>query len=424
MDIDDASPPAKKKTLGITAADLRGAGRLATQATIGLTDLVENLHHNILRVPMPLGATSLDSTRGITGLVYRSIRGVTRLVGGSVDALLGAVVVLTGPGSPVSSNEREAVVAALNGVLGDHLAATHNPLATSMSFRRDGQALTLTREALALALPQARGRVVILVHGLCMNDRQWHRDGHDHGAMLEAIDNISDISETSDAGFSVVYLRYNSGLPIATNGAQFADLIASLMQAWPVPVQALSIIGHSMGGLVGRSACAHAASADSSWLQQLKHLVCIGSPHHGAPLERGGRWVDVILGASPYTAAFARLGQLRSAGITDLRHGLPAAMPLPAGVACYAMAATLSKPSVASISALRGDGLVPVASALGLRAVADADRQLAFPADHQWVGHEMHHLDLLSSTEVGEQLLVWLNKPSCQVAIDDTGSRQ
>ncbi len=412
MDIDDASPPAKKKTLGITAADLRGAGRLATQATIGLTDLVENLHHNILRVPMPLGATSLDSTRGITGLVYRSIRGVTRLVGGSVDALLGAVVALTGPGSPVSSNEREAVVAALNGVLGDHLAATHNPLAISMRFCRDGQALTLTREALAAALPQARGRVVILVHGLCMNDRQWRRDGHDHGAMLEAADNISvisDISDTSGPGFSVVYLRYNSGLPIATNGAQFADLIESLMQAWPVPVQQLSIVGHSMGGLVARSACAHADAAGQGWRQQLRRLVCIGSPHRGAPLERGGRWVDVILGASPYTAAFARLGQLRSAGITDLAHGLPAALPLPAGVACYAMAATLSKTSAAATSALLGDGLVPVASALGLH--ADADRQLDFPADHQWIGREMNHLDLLKRAEVGAQLLVWLNMP-------------
>ena len=103
------------------AHDLRGASRLAVDATLGLTSLVENLHHNITRVPGLLDAVSEQPTRGITGLVYRSIRGVTRLVGGSIDALLGQVVSLLGtPAAVPAPAEREALIAALNGLLGDH----------------------------------------------------------------------------------------------------------------------------------------------------------------------------------------------------------------------------------------------------------------------------------------------------------------
>lgn len=400
----------------VKTSDLRGAGRLATEATLGLTDLVENLHHNILRVPGPLGPPSLLPTRGITGLVYRSIRGVTRLVGGSVDALLGQLQRLLGPNSSAPSAEREAVIAALNGVLGDHLVATGNPLATTMRFRSGGQALPLTEAALAAALPHAGGRIVVLVHGLCMNDLQWQRKGHDHGAALAA-----------GAGFTPVYLHYNTGLHISRNGAELARLLEVLLQAWPVPVTQLAIVGHSMGGLVVRSACHHAEAAGLGWRQQLRQLVFLGTPHHGAPLERGGHWLDTILGASPYTAAYARLGQVRSAGITDLRHGnlldadwdgsehLPrgndsrTAVPLPQGVACYAMAATLA-PEPGGLKSLKGhllgDGLVPVASALGQhRLVA---RRLAFAPENQWLGHGMNHLDLLDSADVATRLIQWL----------------
>ena len=66
---------------------LRGAGRLAITATQGVVDLVEAMHAEIAR--LPLGAHR-DRTTGITGLVYRSVRGATRLVGGGLDLALGA----------------------------------------------------------------------------------------------------------------------------------------------------------------------------------------------------------------------------------------------------------------------------------------------------------------------------------------------
>jgi pimeloyl-ACP methyl ester carboxylesterase len=411
------TPVGERKT-HVRAADLRGASRLAVDATLGLTHLIENLHHNILRTPGPLGAVTERPTGGITGLVYRSIRGVTRLVGGSLDALLGQVVTLVGPGDRPVSPEREAVLSALNGVLGDHLEASANPLAITMHLRHGGQALALDGYSLAQALPQARQRVLVLVHGLCMNSQQWRRNGHDHGAALAA-----------EGGFTPLYLHYNTGLHISTNGLQLVDRLNELLAAWPVPLEEIVLIGHSMGGLVARSAVHQAQARGDAWVQRLTKMAFLGSPHHGAPLERGGHWVDVILGASPYTAAFARLGKLRSAGITDLRHGSlleadwaddstrPARasdkrtpVPLPDGVACYAIAGAIGTEAGALREKLLGDGLVPVPSALGQHRVKARD--LNFAPGHTWVGQGINHLDLLDRAEVLAQLRSWLLPPA------------
>ncbi|OQY72580.1 MAG: permease, partial [Rhodocyclaceae bacterium UTPRO2] len=269
-------------------SDLHGLSRLGIDAVTGLTDLVEAMHHNIASKPGLLGKPPAGRTRGITGFVYRSIHGVTRLVGGSLDAVLGRLVPLfvERPSSP----EREAILSALNGVLGDHLEAKGNPLAIRMRLRRAGQAPRMEKAALAAAFPNAGGRLLVLAHGLCMNDLQWQRQGHDHGAALE-----------SELGYSAVYLHYNSGRHISSNGREFAGLLEALLENWPVPVHELSILGHSMGGLLARSAWHYGTAAGHAWPRRLKKLVFLGTPHHGAPLERGGNWIDLLLGASPYS---------------------------------------------------------------------------------------------------------------------------
>lgn len=396
-----------KKT-HLRPTDVRGVSRLVVDATLGLTRLVETMHHNIVRTPAPLGQFTEEPTRGITGFVYRSIQGTTRLVGRGVDALLEQLMpLLDQQAATESSDAREAVLAALNGVLGDHLAASANPLAITMQLRRDGQPLPLTKAELAAALPQAGGKILLLVHGLCMNDRQWRRNGHDHGAAL------------ATAGFTPLYLHYNSGRHVSSNGRELAELLQTLVQAWPVPVEQLTIVGHSMGGLLARSACHYGQRGGHTWLRHLRQMVFLGTPHHGAPLERGGNWVNVILEFSPYTAALARLAKIRSAGITDLRHGSVLDddwlhgdrfardrkknfVPLPAGVRCDALAVTRAKPSDASINKLPGDGLVPVQSALGQ--ADDPALCLDFPAAQRWIGYGMHHLDLLDHAEVYAQL--------------------
>jgi len=374
----------------VQPADLRGYARLAKDATVGLTDLVEAMHVSIAR---PVG------TRGITGLVYRTIRGVTRLVGGGVDALLALLQPALKGREP--SAERGAVHAALNGVLGDYLAASGNPLAIRLSLRRNGQ---------PFVPPPRRRRLVVMVHGLCMSDRQWLRNGHDHGAAL-----------ARDLRCTVAYLHYNTGLHVSENGRALAALLEKTVA--DSPVRELIVVSHSMGGLVTRSACHYGAEAGHAWPQKLTRIVFLGTPHHGAPLERGGNWIDILLGAMPYASPFARLGKVRSAGITDLRHGnlldedwhgrdrfarardARTHLPLPGNVRCFAVGATIDGLK----GRLLGDGLVPLDSALG-RHKAPA-RCLAFPKDRQWVASGVSHLGLLDNPAVYARLKKWLAAP-------------
>ncbi len=407
--------PAMTPPPPLKASDLRGAARLVTDATAGLTDLVEAMHERIARIP-GLGTPALDGrTGGLTGLAYKTVRGVTRVVGGSLDALLALLTPALAPvaDDAVTSPEREAVISALNGVLGDYLVASANPLAVPMVLRHDGRPLVIERAAIAARLPGAGPRLLVLLHGLCMNDLQWLRDGHDHGAAL-----------ARECGYTPVYLHYNSGLHVSINGHALALQLERLLDAWPLPVERLVLLGHSMGGLLARSALHYGVQAGLRWPSRADDLVCLGTPHHGAPLERAGNWVDLLLGATPYAAPFARLGKLRSAGITDLRHGnlvdedwvgrdrfargadRRQHLPLPDGVRCYAVAATTGQESGDLKDRLLGDGLVPLDSALGRH--KNRARCLAFAEQRQWIGYGMNHLDLLSHGEVFVQLRQWL----------------
>jgi hypothetical protein len=166
-----------------------------------------------------------------------------------------------------------------------------------------------------------------------------------------------------------------------------------------------------MGGLVARSAMHHGTAAGHSWRNLLRKLFSLGTPHHGAPLERGGNRLDYVMELSPYVAPFTSLGKARSAGITDLRYGSITAVeqqfiPLPDDVECYALAATLGKRRGLVADRLIGDGLVPLDSALGRH--PDAGRTLAIPKSRQWIGYEMGHLELLGRPEVYSQLEKWL----------------
>lgn len=404
----------------LQAADLRGAAQLTSDAVAGLTSLVEAMHARIASAPLLRGAFADDErTRGLTGLVYETVRGVTRVVGGSAEALLGwlgPALTSPDPRQPPDA-EREAVVAALNGVLGDHLAATGNPLAIPMAFRHAGRELVLERFALRSRLPEATSRPLVLLHGLCTNDLQWRRAGHDHGEAL-----------AREAGYTPIYLHYNSGLSISTNGRVLGALMERLFDAWPVPVERLVLMGHSMGGLVARSAIHHGAQIQRGglrWPARVTDLVCLGTPHQGAPLEHAGHEVDLLLCAAPYAAPLARLSRLRSAGINDLRFGNIVGGPasdasshrspqvgLPEATRCYAVAADLGPAAGNLKSKLLGDGLVPVDSALGRH--HEAARRLAFADDRKAVVHETGHLDLLSSAEVFGLLRQWLHGESAR----------
>lgn len=374
--------------------DVLGVGLLALDGMFGLTDIVESMHGTIARRPLPFGGRAERRTRGITRFVYQSIRGVTRLVDAGVHVAAPLLSRASGPDLPA----RGVIVSALNGVLGDHLAATANPLAIEMEV--------LPSEA------APSPRVVLFVHGLCMNPTQWLRRGHHHGeALARAL------------GVTPLVLHYNSGRHISTNGRELAEHLEKLVATWPVPLEQLAIVGHSMGGLVTRSAVHHAQLAGHRWVERLTHLVFLGTPHHGAPLERAGNVFEGLLELSPYVAPLARLGTGRSAGITDLRfgnlldedwssqernhrHDPRTPVPLPDGVACFAVAATKGRQTGDLPDRLVGDGLVPVASALGHH--PDPRFQLAFPADHQRVMYQCGHFDLIDSPAVFDALAAWL----------------
>jgi hypothetical protein len=393
------------------ASDLRGASRLIVDAIVGVTDLVESMHRTVQTFGGMFGLPNGDRTGGITGLAYRNVRTVANLVGDGLDTALGPLVSALGDQS--TSTEREVVVSALNGVIGDHLVATDNPLAIPMQLRRDGQPVAPDHPTFREALRDADGRILLMVHGSCATDHQWCRNGHDHGA-----------SAAEELGYLPLYLRYNSGRHISENGRELADLLTTFMEKLPEDVE-LTLLTHSMGGLVARSACHYAERGGRPWLDRLRTIVFLGTPHHGAPLERYGNWVDNLLEISPYSAPFARLGKIRSAGVTDMRYGnlLDAdwrdhgrfelhpdrrqPVPLPKGVDCYAVAGTSDTSTNRPAEELGSDGMVPVESALGHH--PDRRLNLSFPPGHSRVVSGVTHLDLLDNSEVYTLVREWLS---------------
>ena len=391
-------PTGSNKPAHFHPSDLRALARVATDAATGIIEVVEDIHKS---VAPPAAAT------GIAPLTYRTLRGAARLFGNGAEVTLAQVGELLGRRE--DSAQRHAALAVLNGLWGDYLERTNSPLALPMAFRYGDDALS-----------PPRGKLIVLIHGLCMDDRGWARNGDG------PVDSTGDYGTAlaRDLGYSAVYLTYNSGLHISTNGRALAVMLEALVDVWPVPVEELVLVGYSMGGLVARSAGYYGTTLGHNWPARLRSVVFLGTPHHGAPLERGGNWLNIMIDTSPYMLPFSRLGKRRSAGITDLRYGSlvdedwagrdrfaptpddRCLVPLLPGVAYYAVAATLSGVADSPAARLLGDGLVPLDSALGRH--ADAARCLSFDETHRWIGYGMSHLDLLSNSGVYACLLGWL----------------
>ena len=423
-----ATPVSKNPLKHLRPSDVRGLAQLATQATTSVTRITEGVHQSVLSTMGFPGGKEHGKTRGFTGLIYKSIHGVTNLVGKSVDKVLESLQPLLEtpeddkPGTP----QREAVLAVLNGVMGDRLVESASPFAIPMTMNYQGNALSWKDLP---SMSEATGKVLLLIHGLCINDLAWHTEikGHrvDHGEEL-----------ATALGYTPVYLRYNSGLHISQNGRELSAQLEQLVKYWPKPVEDLTVVGFSMGGLLIRSAVHYARQENLNWLEYLKNIVFLGTPHHGAPLERAGNWVDVILGSTRYTRPFARLGQLRSAGITDLRYGHVVdedwqghdrfhrkpdsrqIVPLPEGVRCFTVAATIAAKRSKLADRLIGDGLVPLHSAMGHH--TDPQRTLAFAKEAQFIVYHTSHLKLLSCPTVTRQMVHWLTPPSLDKMTDDS----
>ncbi|WP_429124252.1 esterase/lipase family protein [Aeromonas allosaccharophila] len=393
-------------------SDIRELAQLLTLALPAAVEITEAVHQAVLS-GMGIKGRDEGKTSGITGLVYKGVHGAANTLGSGINGLLTRLP----PTPPLhhipETPKRAALIATLNGVMGDALVESHNALATPMTLRYQGKPLDW--QAMPTDLPR-KGRVLLMVHGLCMNDLQWQTlyqgEPVNHGEQL-----------ANALGYQPFYVRYNSGLPIAQNGQALALLLEQLLTHWPGDLKEITIMGYSMGGLVARSACHHAGVDGLTWPAHLANLIFLGTPHHGAPLEHAGHWLEQLLPASAYTEPFVRLTRLRSTGIKDLRHGKvietlappdPAVpmrdprepLPLPCGVNCYAIAATTAAKRSLLADRLIGDGLVPLHSALGQH--SEARHQLAFLPAHTLIVYRTSHMALLGSPQVGQQLLRWL----------------
>jgi pimeloyl-ACP methyl ester carboxylesterase len=303
-------------------------------------------------------------------------------------------------------------LAVLSGLIGDRLEREGSALHQPAAVRMHGERVGLDESSLRDAFPQATGRLAVFIHGLTGDEFCWSWGAEDaYGERL-----------ASDLDCTAIYLRYNSGLHISENGRTVAALLEELVAAWPVEVQQIALVGHSMGGLVARSAAHHGDEQDQKWVGHVRHVVSLGTPHHGAPLEQGAHRAAVALHKLPETRMLGSFLKKRSAGIRDLRHGSlvdedwrgrdPEALRavacqevplLPWATHCF-VSATITRDPKHPLGRLLGDILVLVPSASG----QSKDRRIPFREEH---GHHVggtHHIALLNHPEVYERLHGWL----------------
>jgi pimeloyl-ACP methyl ester carboxylesterase len=273
---------------------------------------------------------------------------------------------------------RDEGEAALNAVVGDYLDQRGSELAIKMGLYHRGRPLD--------ALPAGTSRLCVLVHGMACTETCWsfpENPDTDYGVLLE-----------HEHGLTPLFVRYNTGLPIRSNGEQLAALLQSVVERSPVPVEELTLIGHSLGGLVIRSACHQAG--DQAWLPLVRRAFYLGSPHLGSPLEKAGHVATSVLHAidDPVVQLLGDLAEIRSAAVKDLRHGDLSEhgepVPLDERFDHYLVAGSLPGPWAAVL----GDGVVRVESATGaVRTRPAADDQVGlFPGLHHMA--ILHHLDV------------------------------
>ena len=308
-------------------------------------------------------------------------------------------------GQAAGGNLALAAVAALNAVAGDHFGPGRAPLAIKMAVRTGEQDIDLLTEDLTAAFPQPTARLAVFVHGLAENDRSWHRNAAaylPYGPRMHA-----------DFGYTPAYLRYSTGRHVSENGHDLAGLLDQLVASWPVPVDDLMLVGHSMGSLVIRSACHYGAQASAPWAQRLRQVFYLGSPHLGVPPAPAAPGAGLNLSKTPQTTPFVTQVNGSSSGLRDLRYGYLRSVdwdgcdqdsclldhrgdtPLLSGTGHFAIGATGAAAPARPLGAVAGDLLVQPAGAQRRRG---GHQLIPFP-DRRGLGG-MHHFDLLNHPAV------------------------
>jgi pimeloyl-ACP methyl ester carboxylesterase len=397
------------------SSDIVGVGELAGAALSAGGALIAEMHAGIAERAFGSAGHGAMSAREIhdriSTAVYTGVR--AGLSAGALHAsrLAAARAQESGPAlgsQPVGS----FLLGALNGLYGDHLHKRGSTLALPLGIRRHGETVPATPDALATAFPAATGRVVVFVHGLCETDEAWRLAQGDRDDRRSYGERLHE-----DLAFTPVYLRYNTGLHVSDNGRALSRLLDELVEGWPVEIEELALVGHSMGGLVARSACHYGGE----FRHVVRHVFCLGSPHLGADLEKGANMLASALHRIPETRALGKLLNARSVGIKDMRFGSCVEedwcdcdadefmrdrcreVPFLPGANYYFVASTLM---AGPVGTLLGDLVVRLPSASGRG--TGKGRRIPFEVDNGCELTGLNHLHLLNHPAVYEQLHRWL----------------
>jgi pimeloyl-ACP methyl ester carboxylesterase len=412
----------------VRRTDIQAIGELAGDALAAGGGLIKEMHEGIASRPFDVLGPSAAPARvihdEIAHAVYGGARGALRAASRGTAAVLALGAGDDGP-ALAATPAGSVTLGALNGLYGNHIAQRGNRLALEMQIRRHGDAVPVTPADLARAFPDASSRATVFVHGLCETDEAWRQlplraDGT---RRRERRPTYGDRLQ-EELGFTPVYLRYNTGLRISENGRRLAQTLDDLVAGWPCGIEQLVLVGHSMGGLVARSACHYAEQEGRRWTDAVRHVFCLGSPHLGADLEKGANVLGWALGRLPETRALGSFLNARSVGIKDLRFGSCVEedwcdcdpdeflrdrcreFPFLTHANYYFIAATLTD---GPAGWLVGDLLVRVASASGRG--RGTGRRVPFEVDNGLELIGLSHFDLLNHPAVYEQLRNWILRP-------------
>ena len=383
--------------------ELNAFGDLAGIAAASVADQVRDTHTGIAgRVFGRLGPSAIPVRAihdRVAAAAYSRAAGLTGAIVRS-GARAASMTRPDGAPSMQDSTSGRLVTGALNGAWGDALERRGSPLTTRMTIRPRGK-------------DSHSPRLAIFVHGLCETDDAWRLGAArqvPYGDRLE-----------SELGYTSLYVRYNSGLHISDNGRRLAQLLDALVDSWPVAVSEIVLIGHSMGGLVARSACHYGRG--EGFKTSVRHVFTLGSPHRGAPLEQAANVACSALSLLPETRGFATPLRNRSAGIKDLRYGYlldedwtgfdadaflrntGRQIPFLDTANHYFVCATLASDPDSRLAQIVGDLLVLRASAWSH--VGRGER-MTFPVDHYRHIGGATHFDLLNHPAIYAQLKKWL----------------
>ena len=398
-----------------TVQSLQGSAQLVLDVVSGVTNIVERMHRTIADRANPLAGWLRQSNpeRGVEAAsAYTALQAVTQKLQHGIKIGANGVNAANGHRYAIPSSTK--TIAALNGVCGDHLEASENPFAIDMHFHTGERILAPDKDSISSAICAPSADIVVMVHGWCLSYEYWQRDGSK---------SIADSLQQA-IGVTPIYLNYNTGRHISTNGLEMATRLEQLVAAWPMEVKSLTLIGHSMGGLVVRSACWHAERDGHRWLGPLKNAVYLGSPHHGAAVAKAGHLLTYTIMLSRYSAPLA-FGQYSSAGVKDLLHGnlldedwqdvdqaglvadTRRPVPLTPHAEHFFMAAAVGKGRNDVTSLVLGDLLVRLGSATGDH--RDDLRRLDVKAGNCRILEGQNHFDLLDCDSVQDQIIDWLS---------------